>query len=116
MKTFTICIIIAFFSLIATIFIMDTRAILMDPFTIGLIIAICSVLTTIFIIETHFISINSGVIIIKTLSVSLNTGAITMKTLSFNIKDISLLIILALFGTTIAIFVLNGFFTISRLK
>jgi len=89
MKTFTICIIIAFISLIATMFVMDTRAIFMDPFTISLITAICSVIGTIFIMETHAININNGVITIKAISIS--------------VKDFSAIVALSIVGTILAI-------------
>lgn len=108
MKTFTICIIMAFFCLIATIFVMDSRAIFMEPFTISLITAFCSVIGIIFTIETQPVSLHKGVITIKTLSVSVHTATITRKTLSISVKEVFLLIILAIVGTIFSIVVLQN--------
>jgi hypothetical protein len=80
----------------------------MDPFTISLITAICSVIATIFIMETHPVSINAGVISIKTLTVRVNTGVITMKTHSISVREVSVLVIIAAVGTILTIITVNN--------
>jgi hypothetical protein len=87
MKTFSICLIIAFCSLIGTIFVMETHSFLMSSLPVSLIAAFCSVIGAIFIIE------NLSVI---------------KKAFPFSVKEVTTMAIIAMIGTILTIVVVNN--------
>lgn len=75
----------------------------MNMFTLSLIIALCSVIAATLIMF-------APLIIRKTLPVINKAVVITIKNLPHGVKDISVVVILALVGVTFSIFVLKAIY------